>query len=154
VLTVKIRIIQAVLVVVFLGLTGSQSTNRLTSAALAQEPPAWVTKEYHVLENGNQLYADCQIAEKNIETGTDGTIRTKVNGADLFSAGTCWGYIMAVVDSIPEGEGFAPAEKVQITQHMDVVLAYLRDNPSQRHLPAYFLTRTALTNAFPAKLKR
>ena len=150
----KVRIIQAVIVVLFLGLTSSQSTTRMTSVTLGQEPPAWATKKYHVLENGNQLYADCQIAEKNIETGADGTIRTRVNGADLFSAGTCWGYIMAVVDSIAEGEGFAPNEHVNMTQHMDVVLAYLRDNPSQRHLPAYFLTRTALTNAFSAKPKR
>jgi hypothetical protein len=154
VFTVKIQIIPAVLVVLFAGLDSSQSTNRVTSAVLAQEPPTWVTKKYYVLENGNALYADCQIAEKNIQTDADGNIRTAVNGADLFAAGTCWGYIMAVVDSIPEGEGFAPGGKVQMTQHMDVVLAYLRDNPSQRHLPAYFLTRTALTNAFPAKPKR
>jgi hypothetical protein len=61
---------------------------------------------------------------------------------------------MAVVDSIPEGEGFAPADKVQMTQYVDVVLTYLRDHPNQRHLPAYYLTRTALSNAFSAKPKR
>lgn len=139
---VKVRTIQVILATLFLGLTGSQN---------AQEPPAWAIKKYYVLENGNDLYADCQNAEKSVQRGADGTIRTTVNGDDLFSAGTCWGYIMAVVDSIPEGEGFEPAEKVQMTQHLDVVFTYLRDNPSQRHLPAYFLTRTALSKAFPAK---
>jgi hypothetical protein len=149
VLTVKVQIILAVLVALFASLIGYR-TNRRTSVGLAQQPPTWVTKRYCVLENGNELYADCQIAEKGIETAADGTMRVKVNGADLFSAGTCWGYIMAVVDSIPEGEGFAPDGQVSMTQHMDVVLAYLRDNPSQRHLPAYYLVRTALTNAFEA----
>jgi len=142
--------IQAAIVALFLGLTSPQSTNRMTSVVLAQETPTWVTKRYHVLEDGNDLYAQCQNAEKSIRTEEGDNIRVIASG-DLFSAGTCWGYIQAVVDSVPAGEGFEPDENVRLTQYMDVVLAYLRDNPSLRHHPAYFLTRTALSNAFPAK---
>jgi hypothetical protein len=57
------------------------------------------------------------------------------------------------VDSIPDGEGFEPDPDVKISQHVDVVLAYLRDHPEKRHLSAYYLTRSALTDAFPSKLK-
>ena len=123
------------------------------AVSLAQETPPWATKGYHVLVDGNQLYADCQVAEKTVrKTGKD--IETDSNaGNDLFAAGRCWGYIMGVVDSIPAGEGFEPDAEVKGSQYVDVVLAYLRDHPESRHQPAHFLTRYALTQAFPAKSK-
>jgi len=126
----------------------------LGAVSLAQETPPWATKAYHVLVDGNELYADCQDAEKNVKkTGKD--IETKSSsGNDLFSAGRCWGYVTAVVDSIPAGEGFEPDPAVKGSQYVDVVLAYLRDHPESRHLPAHFLTRYAVTQAFPAKTKR
>jgi hypothetical protein len=136
------RIIFAIVALILLGFV-----------ALAQVP-SWVNKNYHVLTDGNTLYSYCQSTKKNVTiSGTNLQIPNSA-GTDLFPAGMCWGYIEAIVDSIPTGEGFEPDPEVKGSQYVDVVFAYLRDHPEQRHLPAYFLTRYALTDAFPAKPKR
>lgn len=96
--------------------------------------------------DGNELYAECQEAEKNIEM-KDGKIYFQ--GHDGFSAGNCWGYVTGVVDSIPITESFAPDQSVKLSQYVDVVRNYLRDNPAERNKPAYVLARKALENAFP-----
>jgi hypothetical protein len=152
----KRRILKAAVLLLFLGLAQSEGSSRTESRALAQDVPSWVTKSYHRLKDGNQLYSECQSAEKNLTILEDGTVRARNIAAsgDLLFAGTCWGYIEAVVDSIPTDEGFEPESNVRFSQYVDVVLAYLRDNPNLRHLPAHFLTRTALSNAFPAKPKK
>jgi|SRR6266404_3970864 len=120
--------------------------------ALAQD---WMHKQYHSLEDGNRLYSQCQSAQENIKTADGDKVRLNKStpSADLVDAGACWGYIEGVVDSIPAGEGFDPDENVRASQYVDVVLAYLRDNPKVRHVPAYVLVRTALSEAFPGKRK-
>ncbi|MGB7846848.1 MAG: Rap1a/Tai family immunity protein [Candidatus Acidiferrum sp.] len=131
----------------FLALMNSQATS-------TQD---WATKGRYVLEDGNGLYTHCQSAENNLKMGEGDNIqmRSTASQTDFLVAGACWGYIQAVVDSIPQGEGFHPDENVRMSQYVDVVTAYLRNNPSQRQKPAYYLARTALTEAFPGnKAKR
>jgi hypothetical protein len=127
----------------------------LGAVSLAQEKPPWAAKSYHVLVDGNRLYTDCQSAEKNVRMTEKDTTEVRADaGDDLFIAGLCWGYVAAVVDSIPVGEGFELDAKVKGSQYVDVVQAYLRDHPESRHLPAHYLVRSAITQAFPAKSKR
>jgi hypothetical protein len=115
---------------------------------LAQD---WTTKSYHSLVDGNDLYSACRSAQENIKfEGENMRLKTS-EGSTVLSAGICWGYIEGVVDSIPGGEGFEPDASVRLSQYVDVVTAYLRDNPNQRHLHAYALVRIALTRAFPAR---
>jgi hypothetical protein len=127
----------------------------LVSALItAAQEPSWTAKGYHVLMDGNALYSHCQSAQKNVRIAGENVEVLGSAGTDLFPAGQCWGYITGVVDSIPAGEGFEPDADVMQSQYVDVVFAYLRDHPEQRHSPAYSLTRNALTEAFPAKPKR
>lgn len=125
----------------------------LGSISLGQE--SWTAKSYHILKDGNKLYSECQSYAKDVvvkEQGGDEVMRVQTSaGTDLYPAGACWGYITGIVDTIPAGEGFDPDADVRVSQYIDVVYAYLRDHPEQRHLAAYFLVRTALTDAFPAK---
>jgi len=117
-------------------------------SVLAQD---WRTKGYHSLKDGNELYSNCQTLQENIKYEGENLRLKTSEGSTVLSAGICWGYIEGVVDSIPVTEGFGPDSNVRLSQYVDVVTAYLRDYPNQRHLPAYGLVRTALTKAFPAK---
>jgi hypothetical protein len=120
--------------------------------SLAQESPSWATKRHHSSVDGNQLYSECQSAEENVRTTGDTLeFRTSGSGKELVPAGMCWGYVLGVMDSIPEGEGFDPDPGVRGSQYVDVVLAYLRNHPERRNLPAYGLIRHALADAFPSK---
>jgi hypothetical protein len=120
----------------------------------AGQGSSWTTKNYHVLVDGNDLYSKCQMADKNVRlSGEFIETQSSASGSDLFLAGNCWGYITAVVDSIPEGEDFDPDTDVRLSQYVDVVLAYLRAHPESRHLPAHALVRYALAGAFPARAK-
>jgi hypothetical protein len=115
---------------------------------LAQD---WTKKYYHSLQDGNELYSACQSAQENVQTEGE-NIRLKTSaGQTALHVGICLGYIEGVVDSIPAGEGFEPDANVRLSQYVDVVTEYLRNNPNLRHLSAYRLVRTALTDAFPTK---
>jgi hypothetical protein len=121
-----------------------------TATLFAQTPLSWRSKEYHSLLDGNELYASCQEWERNVTVSAGNQFMVKP-GAKLLDAGTCFGYIVGIVDSIPAREGFDPGPDVRGSQCIDVVLKYLRDHPELRHLPAYALTREALTEAFPQR---
>jgi Rap1a immunity proteins len=118
-------------------------------SAPAQTTSTWQSKRYHSLMDGNQLYAECQQWQKDVTTSADGRIiiagKTE---RDLYDSGTCYGYILGVVDSIPADEGFDPDPNVLGSQYIDVVIAYLRNHPQSRNYSAYGLTREALTEAF------
>jgi hypothetical protein len=115
----------------------------------------WTTKRYLVLEDGNQLYSQCQSAEESLKLEEETvSLKPTASRRDAFPAGVCWGYIRAVVDSIPAGEGFEPDENVRLSQYLDVVTAYLRNHPNERQHPAHHLVRIALTEAFPETKRR
>jgi hypothetical protein len=121
----------------------------LLASPTPQTTPAQKTKFYHKLEDGNQLYSDCQAWHRNmVLSGHRITFATN-NPQGLYGAGACWGYVLGVVDSIPTGEGFEPASTVRASQYIDVVTDYLRDHPELRDRPAYLLAREALSKAFP-----
>jgi hypothetical protein len=119
---------------------------------MAQERPSWTTKKHHVLEDGNQLYSECQSLQQNTTIGEGVAVHRDVTREDVMDAGACWRYVKATVDSIPEAEGFEPGSDVRINQYIDVVVLYLRNNPASREQPAYYLVRTALTSAFGKRL--
>jgi len=125
----------------------------LVTAALLAAQESWQTKRHLVLVDGNELYSRCQSYERNVRI-TEGHVQFTGEGADLISAGQCWGYVFAVVDSIPQGQGFDPDGSVQGSQEIDVAIKYLQDHPELRPYGAYSLVRTALTQAFPARSKR
>jgi len=125
----------------------------LLTAALLAAQESWQTKRRLVLVDGNELYSRCQSYERNVRV-TEGRIEFTGEGADLVSAGQCWGYVFAVIDSIPEGEGLDPNSSVLGSQEIDVAIKYLQDHPELRPYGAYSLVRTALTQAFPPRTKR
>ena len=111
----------------------------------------WETKDYHSMMDGNELYTICQKAEKTI-TVLGGEMDISLHSPkDAYATGKCLGYVAAVVDAIPLGEGFDPPTTVRLNQYMDVVLLYLHNNPDKRQEPAYYLVRVALSNAFPTR---
>src|SRR5437762_12753553 len=96
------------------------------SASSDQTAPPWKSKTYHSLMDGNELYADCEQWEVGFTISPDRRIRSKPNsGADEFQGGTCWGYVIATVNSIPADEGFDPGPHVRGSQYIDVVFQYL-----------------------------
>ena len=125
----------------------------LLTAALLAAQESWQTKRRLVLVDGNELYSRCQSYERTVRV-TEGRVEFTGEGADLVSAGQCWGYVFAVIDSIPEGEGFDPNSSVLGSQEIDVAIKYLQDHPELRPYGAYSLVRTALTQAFPPRTKR
>jgi hypothetical protein len=135
------RVLKTVLSLTLIFLVTGQE---LGSAQTAQT--SWDKKSYHTLMDGNELFSLCSEAEKDIHIGPQGHIEIA-----SVPAAQCWAYVEAVVDSIPDGEGFAPARGVRLSQYVDVVRIYLKNHPEQRHLPAHHLSRWALTDAFPAE---
>jgi hypothetical protein len=116
----------------------------------------WTTKSHYVLEDGDELYAQCQSAAETVKLGEgeNADMKPTASRTDILQTGVCWGYIKGVVDSIPAGEGFHPDANVRISQYVDIVTEYLRKNPNRRQQPAYFLARTAVTEAFPENSTR
>lgn len=113
-------------------------------------PQTWA-EGHRVLMDGNELYAVCQKAERAVTFSEEHAVISTRISKDVYASGKCLGYITAVVDAIPTGEGFDPAENVRLSQYIDVTVRYLRDNPNMRQHPAYYLVRTALTDAFPTR---
>ena len=102
------------------------------SPIVAQEPLNKLT----IFMTGNDLYAACE-ADLNTPTG-------------LIEFGNCMGYIQGSVDSYmtfraetKQSSCLAPG--VKGVQVRDMVKAYLRDNPAQRHLTASNLVVQAIT---------
>jgi Rap1a immunity proteins len=111
-------------------------------------------KAYHTLKDGNELYAQCLVAQEHVKPAVDGQMTIAAGPEDSFEAGTCLGYINGVVDSIPTEDGdFDPAPKVRLTQYADVVIRCLREKPESRQDMAYILTRICLSEAFPMRKK-
>jgi len=85
-------------------------------------------------QDGNQLLAKCQ--------------------GDTTNRGFCFGYVEGVTDALDDPvEGFRACTPAGVTagQVQDVVIAWLKANPTQRHLAAHSLVALALSEAFPCK---
>ena len=69
-----------------------------------------------------------------------------------YNTGYAMGYVLAAFET-SNGDLFCMPKEVTIRQTNDVVLAYLRDHPADRHLPAVFLVEHALQASFPCPAK-
>ena len=107
--------------------------------------------------DGNNLDDSC-LYQKQVEE--HGQYTSEEFGKTMF----CIGYIRGVVDDIwmqhnaPEGLGLKSGgpQKVCIkdisnSQMVKVISKYLRDNPAKLQLPAGYVIRLALQDAFPCK---
>ena len=123
----------------------------VSPVASSRPQQSWATKDHHAMMDGNELYTICQKAQKTITVlGAEMDISLE-SPKDAYATGKCLGYVAAVVDSIPVGEGFEAPVNVRLNQFMDVVVLYLHNNPDKRQESAYYLVRVALTNAFPTR---
>ena len=88
-------------------------------------------------ENGNNLYDFCQDTDTN------------------WKKPICTGYITAISDMLEIGPPFISMQacipNITRQQLIDVVIAYLRDNPARRHYLASGEVTYALLQAFPCR---
>ena len=94
-----------------------------------------------ISDNGNEFYSECRPAFT--ESGKP------------MEFGICLGFLQGVLAR----EQFLSATKICVPsgatngQLMDVVLAYMRDNPKTRHLPPMLLILISLGEAYPCAPK-
>ncbi len=84
--------------------------------------------------DGNQLLAKCQ--------------------GDTTNRGFCLGYVEGVADALDDPvEGIRACIPIGVIggQVNDVVITWLKANPSKRHYAAHSLVAAALSEAFPCK---
>ena len=103
--------------------------------ALAISQPVYAQNKLTIFKTGNDLFASCG-NDLNAPTG-------------LIEFGSCTGYIQAAVDSYltyraETNQPSCLATGVTGTQVRDLVTAYLRDNPSERHRTAAVLVIQAI----------
>lgn len=97
--------------------------------------------------NGNHLYADCTAANSKVATD------------QWLMAGTCMGYLIAVMDALSLGNsinGFKACipSNADMNQIVDVVKNFIRDHPEKRHLMATALVAEAFSGAFPCRQRQ
>jgi hypothetical protein len=80
---------------------------------------------------GNELYTLCSTGNRSLQ--------------DL-----CVGYLMGVIDTLPESTA-CPPEGITLTQVRDVVETFLRDHPEKREERATGLVAAAVQAAFPCR---
>ncbi len=108
-------------------------------ALIAVQPPAEAAPTVSNLLTGNDLYATCS------EMGGI--------GKGMVNFGMCYGYISGAIDtyaSVRSESGLDPcfAPGVTTKQLVDMVVAYLRDNPAERHSPANYSVAKAVKSLF------
>ena len=94
---------------------------------------------------------------------TDGNfLLSTCDRTDQAGAAYCIGYIVAVADSLAEGEPVPTRDGTGVfracvpvgatsTQVKDVAVKWLRENPRERHLGAWSLVAAAIGQAFPCR---
>lgn len=78
------------------------------------------------------------------------------DSANVYDQGTCTDYIMGVLEGLrnlgsisADAPKFCTGERVTYQQSIDVVKAYLRNNPQRRDITSAFLILAAMRDAFP-----
>jgi Rap1a immunity proteins len=102
---------------------------RLALVLVACSTPIVQAADYY---SDNDLYEGLLI-----EDAKDAT-----NPQTAYNTGYAMGYVLAAFET-SNGDLFCMPKEVTIRQTNDVVLAYLRDHPAERHLPAVFLVEHA-----------
>lgn len=104
----------------------------LTALLMGLAGPVWAD-----FETGNSIYSLCEAKE-------------------VWKRATCHSYIIGVFDARwSEGKSAAlptcPPKGITRKQVQDVVLAWLKDHPANRHEDASILIHVALFKAWPCK---
>jgi hypothetical protein len=108
---------------------------------------------YAVEPDGNELLNDCRQFDKP---------ESVADNDQAFSLGFCLAYISGVKDAVfpqqvmsKDSRGTLgvcfPKDGLQNSQSVLIVQKWLKDNPSQLHLPAVVLVMAAFRQAFPCK---
>jgi hypothetical protein len=112
----------------------------LSSAAIAQS-------------TGNDLLSDCEQLLKDVQLEGD-----HIHIGTKYESYRCWGYMNAIqqVEGVRESAGAKKSvlntcvpDNVKLTQLIRVVVSYGEQHPETLHLPAFFLTVSAMQKAFP-----
>ena len=120
----------------------------LTTAQIARLDPYFAEKHVSLIK-GARLYGWCKAAESvQASPESDNTLIFPV-GAAGQNAAWCYGYVSAIVDSMPLRKSyFAPDTKVRPTQYVGVVTLYLHDHPELWDKPAASLAHIAFRQKF------
>jgi hypothetical protein len=93
--------------------------------------------------------------------GMSANAQRTLSGNDLERCGVfCTGYVLGlsaglmIADASPGGSGICMPMEVSSGQMLDVVRAYIRANPKDRHKPLEALVAIAFLNAWPCKPAR
>lgn len=130
----------------------------LASALCAGSTPACADKNQMIVMymSGDQLTKTCReylVLARNSYKGV---------GQTLFDAGTCQGYVMAVLDTmwmypeiVEQGEfGIPPScvpRELKTGAATEIVAQYVDRRPEERDATGYVLVRRALAHAFPCR---
>ena len=114
----------------------------MTRTAAALAAALWTTLVLGVvLESGNA------------QAQTTGNQLHRVCQSDGFTdKGFCKGYIVGVIDMLTDTyRTYCTPEGVTYEQSVDIVTAFVRTNPADRHLPAWILINVALARNYPCE---
>ena len=107
--------------------------------------PASGQNKAYAMQTGNDALAACTSVNDDQRTG------------DIMLGVACLSWINGAVQASDPRDWSFPEKPVYCTpqsggsngQYKDVFVAYLRNNPAKRHLPAIFLFHQAMAGAFP-----
>jgi hypothetical protein len=107
--------------------------------------------EKHVsLVDGARLYGWCRATPETVPPSPEsGDTLAFPLGQGGLDAALCYGYVGAIVDSMPLGDPyFMPDPTVRLSQYVAVVMPYLHDHPKLSDKPAARLVHIALHQKF------
>jgi Rap1a immunity proteins len=120
-----------------------------TTGQIARVDPYFAEKHVSLID-GARLYGWCKATAELVQASpeSDKTLVFPV-GRPGQDAAWCYGYVSAIVDSMPLEKGyFAPSPKVRLTQYVAVVTPYLHYHPQLWHQPAAGAVHIALRQEF------
>jgi Rap1a immunity proteins len=107
-----------------------------------------------------QLVTSCRAIDE-VENMVGSDIPAKDLLEEFHKAGTCMGFIQAIIDSDtiahtdenghPAGRKLCVPPEASDRQLAKVVVKYSNDHPQQLHLPAAVIVLLAMTGAFPCR---
>ena len=129
----------------------TSSTQFFVAIALALGPESAASQSL----DGNALFEACGGSEEWAEAFCYGYI-FGVNDGGMYTALTAQqdskgSTIQETMGAVTDLLGYCTPNTVNSLQMTDVILAYLRDHPELRHLPAQILFTDAMTEAFPCE---
>jgi hypothetical protein len=87
-------------------------------------------------------------AQVQFFTGND--LLNRMESDNNFRSGIANGYVIGVIDTLT-GITVCPPAGITIGQANDIILKYLRDNPSNRHIAADVIIDVVMSARFPCR---